>query len=134
MDIRYRSATVWYISCQETKTKSQIVSDLTTTSLVYSVTWALSIEKSSCATNICALSQVPWDKRSWDKSKKPCICVNRTFSNSVHHQNLESIQPATLCFPDPDDAPHWESQFGTCPISAQAWVLAIFCTKPNPLQ
>ena len=39
------------------------------------------------------------------KARKPCLCRNHTFSNSVHHQNLESTQTVASCFPDPDG--HW---------------------------
>ena len=46
--------------------------------------------------------------RLTDKSKNPCPCSNHTFPNSVHHQNLESSQPAASCFPTPDDARRWE--------------------------
>ena len=46
--------------------------------------------------------------RSWDRSKNPCPCRNRTFPNSVHHQNLDSIQPVVSCFPGLDDAASWE--------------------------
>ncbi len=45
---------------------------------------------------------------SWDKSKIPCLSGNCTCPNSVHHQNQESTQQASSCFPGPDDAPHWE--------------------------
>ena len=46
--------------------------------------------------------------RSWNENKNPCPYRNHTFPNSAHHQNLESSQPAALCFPGPDDASRWE--------------------------
>ncbi len=63
--------------------------------------------------------------RSCDKNNNPRPCGNHTFSNSVHHQNLESPQPMALSL--------WPRAFQAlmmhlireCMISAQAWVLAI---------
>ncbi len=43
--------------------------------------------------------------RSWDKSKNSYPYGNHKIPNSVHHQNLESTQPADSCFPVPDNAP-----------------------------
>ena len=68
------------------------------------------------------LAWLPWCfYRSWDKSKNPCPCENRTFPNKGHHQNLQSTQPVALCSPGPDDALHLEMFY-----FAWAWVLAIF--------
>ena len=66
--------------------------------------------------------------RSWDKSTNPCSCTNRTFPNSVHHQILESTQPAALCVTG-----LVMHLIGKCVISARAWVLAIlqYCCKQN---
>ena len=51
--------------------------------------------------------------RSWDESKNPCPCGNHTFPSSVQHQNLESTQPATSCFPGTDDVPREMCDFCT---------------------
>ncbi len=57
--------------------------------------------------------------RSWDYSKNPCTCGNRTLPKQVHHRGLRkgcrprAIQVLMM---------HWA---GKCAISAQAWVLAV---------
>ena len=62
----------------------------------------------SCRKGVCGNVQFPHgcldvSYRPWDRSKNPCLYINHTFRNSMHHQNLES-----RCFPGPDDAPHLE--------------------------
>ena len=67
----------------------------------------------SCRKGVCGNAQflhgrLSVSHRSWDKSKNPCLCGKHTFPNLVQHQNLKNARPAALCFPDNDDAPHWE--------------------------
>ncbi len=98
----------------------------------------------SCRKGVCRNVQFPHgcldvSYRSRDESKNPCPCRNCTFPNSVHHQNLESTGPATLCFQGPDDALNWEMcnfRMGPCDYTLSDGLLSkkkiILSSKYSP--
>ncbi len=81
--------------------------------------------------------------RSQDKSKNPCQCGNCTFSNLVHHQNLESTCPAASCFPGTDYVPCCEMcNLCTCMCSCytnnytlclaqHCYASSVYCVRTN---
>ncbi len=95
----------------------------TTDTEIYFIPWPRHIlAEKGCAEmcNFCMAASM--FETSWDKNKNPYPCRDRTYPNSVQHENLEITQPTASCFPGPDDAPCCEmcdfhTGMGSCYIT-----------------